>query len=93
MLVEIFGTNSSQYNQAIAKLTRQFGDPKFIVSAFIKQLEDFEQYNMRNPNTFVKYSAFLQKMFITFRQINMTQILRRATSEKQLGKNFLLAFS
>ena len=39
ILIDSYGTNSSQYDQAIEELIRRFGNPKFIVAAYIKQLD------------------------------------------------------
>ena len=35
-VVESYGTNSSQYIQAIEELIRRCGDPKFVVAAFTR---------------------------------------------------------
>ena len=69
-LTKSFVTSSSQYNQANVEHTRQFGNPNFIVTAFIKQLEDLEQHLMLNPITFVIYSVFQQKLVYNFRTNN-----------------------
>ena len=38
-LTESDGTNSSQYEQAVLELVRRYGNPKYVVSAFIRELE------------------------------------------------------
>ena len=65
-LIESYGTNSSQYDQANEELIRRIGNPKFIVTAYIEQLEDFEQPHLRDPLSFVRYSTFLRKLVHNF---------------------------
>ena len=41
-VVESYDANSSQYIQAIEELMRRCGNPKFVVAAFTRELENFE---------------------------------------------------
>ena len=65
-LIESYGTNSSQYEQAILKLVRRYGNPKYVVSAFIRELEKFDQLILSEPQGFIRYSAFLRKLIHNF---------------------------
>ena len=65
-LIESSGTNSSQYDQANEELIRSFGNPKFIVAAYIEQIEDFEHPHLRNPLSFVRYSTCLRTLVHNF---------------------------
>ena len=46
-LIESYGTNSSQYGQANEELIRRIGSSKFIVTAYIEHLEDFEHPHLQ----------------------------------------------
>ena len=77
ILLESYGADSSQYGQAIEELIRRFGNSKFIVAAYIKQLEDFERANPRNLLSFVRYLNFLRKLVYNFQAKGHTSKLRR----------------
>ena len=65
-LIERYSTNSSQYEKAIEEINRKFGNPKLVVAAYIKQLEDFERPNLLDSLSFVRYSTFLRKLVHNF---------------------------
>ena len=65
-VIESFGTNSSQYDQAIEELTNRFGSPKLIVGCYIKDLEDFERPHLNDLLSFVRYLTFLRKLVHNF---------------------------
>ena len=48
-LLESYGTISSQYEQAILELARRYGNPKYVVSAFIRELEKFDILIISEP--------------------------------------------
>ena len=61
-VIKSFGTNSSQYVQAIEENTIRFGSPKFIVACYIKELEDFERPYLHDLLSFVSYLFCLRKL-------------------------------
>ena len=61
-LLESYGTNSSQYEQAILELVRRYGNPKYVVSAFNRELEKFDILIISEPWGFIRYAAFLRKL-------------------------------
>ena len=65
-VIESFGTNSSQYDQAIEELTIRFGSQKLIVACYIKELEDFERPHLHDYLSFVRYLTFLRKLVRNF---------------------------
>ena len=65
-VVDRYGTNSSQYIQAIEELIRRCGNPKFVVAAFTRELENFERLHVNEPQTFVRFAAFLRKLMHNF---------------------------
>ena len=60
------GINSSQYEQAILEIVRRYGNPKYVVSAFIRELEKFEKLILSKPQGFIRYAAFLRKLIHNF---------------------------
>ena len=74
-VVESYGTNSLQYIQAIEELIRRCGNPKFVVEAFNRELENFEQLHVNEPQTFVTFAAFLRKLVHNFEINNYTSDL------------------
>ena len=65
-VIESFGTNSSQNDQAIEELTIRLGSPKFIVVCYIKDFEDFERPHLHDLLSFVRYLNFLRKFVHNF---------------------------
>ena len=95
ILIDSYGTNSSQYDQAIEELIRRFGNPKFIVAAYIKQLEDSERPHLRDSLSFVINWTFLRKLVHNFEangqtfdlgSTNLSRIARSKLSSTVLMK-------
>ena len=86
-LIESYGTNSSQYEQAIIELVRRYGNPKYVVSAFIRELEKFDKLILSEPQGFIRYAAFLRKLIHNFdlngytADLNSSNLTRLARSK------------
>ena len=86
-LIESYGTNSSQYEQAILELVRRHGNPKYVVSAFIRELEKFDKLIPSEPQGFIRYAAFLRKLIHNFElngytaDLNSSNLTRLARSK------------
>ena len=72
-VVECYDKNSSQYIQAKEELIRRCGNPKFVVAAFTRELKK----NLSDePQTFVRFAAFLRKLVHNFELNNYTSELK-----------------
>ena len=49
-VVESYGTNSSQFIQAVEELIRRCGNPNCVVAAVTRELENFVQLNVNEPS-------------------------------------------
>ena len=85
-----YGTSSSQYTQAKEELNSRFGNPNFVVAAFTRELENFEQLHVQEPQRFVRFVAFQRKLVHSFKlntntsDLNSSNLNRLACSN---GKN------
>ena len=86
-LIESYGTNSSQYEQAILELVRRYGNPKYVMSAFIRELEKFDKLTLSEQQGFIRHAAFVRKLIHNFElngytaDLNSSNLTRLARSK------------
>ena len=91
VLIESYGTNSSQYEEAILELVLRYGNPKYVVSAFIRELEKFDKLILSEPQGFIRYAAFPRKLIHNFElngyiaDLNSSNLTRLARSKLSLS--------
>ena len=62
-----YSYNGYFYEEALQELIRKFGKPQHVVSACLKQLEQWPKTRMVDPSSFVKFASFLIRLVQTFR--------------------------
>ena len=66
---------------------RRYGNPKYVVSAFIRELEKFDKLILSEPQGFIRYAAFLRKLTHNFElngytaDLNSSNLTRVARSK------------
>ena len=88
LLIDGYGCNGSSYVPALNRLEEHFGNPNWIVNAFLDKLSPFKPPNVTVPESYTQFSAFHLTLVDRFQQQGFNHDIHSTTNLNQALNKF-----